>query len=307
MKNFWEESYKFHSDNIKRCIESDERADHAETWLNNNTVDYWRHERMYKMLDPIIENFPNATWLTVGDGRYGSDAHYILEKGSTVLATDISDVLLQQAANIRYISKYKEENAENLSFDDETFDFVFCKQSFHHFPRPMLALYEMLRVARKGVVLIEPNDRYIASIESNGTCNRIIHRLNFLMKSLPKSEHSYEEVGNYVYKISKREIEKFVCGLGFEVVAFNYINDYYIKGCEYEICDEKNEMFRSIQLKIKKMDTKCKLNLQQYSHIISIIFKIRLKDAFHKDLTLSGYNIVVLPKNPLITQSSGQE
>ena len=59
------------------------------------------------------------------------------------------------------IKNYKIENAENLSFEDKTIDFILCKESYHHFPRPMVALYEMLRVARNGVLLIEPNDAYI--------------------------------------------------------------------------------------------------------------------------------------------------
>lgn len=50
------------------------------------------------------------------------------------------------------------ENAEKLSSPNETLDFVLCKESYHHFTRPMLALYEMLRVATKAVVLIEPNE-----------------------------------------------------------------------------------------------------------------------------------------------------
>lgn len=39
---------------------------------------------------------------------------------------------------------------------DDAFDYVLCKDSYHHMPRPMIALYQMLRVARRAVVLIEP-------------------------------------------------------------------------------------------------------------------------------------------------------
>lgn len=56
-------------------------------------------------------------------------------------------------------SNYSVENAESLSFRDNEFEVAFCKEAYHHFPRPFLALYEMLRVASKAVVLAEPNDQ----------------------------------------------------------------------------------------------------------------------------------------------------
>lgn len=75
--------------------------------------------------------------------------------------TDISEYLLAEARRRGLITKYALENAERLSFADQSFDYVFCKESFHHFPRPYQALYEMLRVAREAVLLIEPNDPHI--------------------------------------------------------------------------------------------------------------------------------------------------
>ncbi|MEZ5593447.1 MAG: class I SAM-dependent methyltransferase [Gammaproteobacteria bacterium] len=140
-----------------------EKAAQAKTWFVKDTVDAWRHLRMYQTIDPILEVDPQSKWLTVGDGRYGKDAKYIIEKGSDALATDISEYLLMEAKNIGYINKYKLENAELLSFQDSMFDYVLCKESYHHFPRPMVALYEMLRVTKKGVFLIEPNDAYVVN------------------------------------------------------------------------------------------------------------------------------------------------
>jgi ubiquinone/menaquinone biosynthesis C-methylase UbiE len=159
---FQDESYKKHSENFKEYTLNGEKAAQAKTWFEKDTVDSWRHQRMYQVLDPILVTKPEAKWLTVGDGRYGNDSKYITEKGCDALATDISEHLLKEAKDLGYITKYKVENAESLSFHDSEFDYVFCKESYHHFPRPMLALYEMLRVAKYGVLLVEPNDVYIA-------------------------------------------------------------------------------------------------------------------------------------------------
>ncbi len=161
IKNFQDKSYKQHAEHLKKYTQDGEKAIHAKTWFEKDTVDAWRHQRMYQVLDPILITEPQSKWLTVGDGRYGKDAKYITEKGGDALATDISKHLLKEAKDLGYITKYKVENAESLTFHDLTFDYVLCKESYHHFPRPMLALYEMLRVAKSGVLLIEPNDAYI--------------------------------------------------------------------------------------------------------------------------------------------------
>ncbi|MCX7986598.1 MAG: class I SAM-dependent methyltransferase, partial [Bacteroidales bacterium] len=54
--------------------------------------------------------------------------------------------------------KYRKENAEQLSVPDNSYDYVSCREALHHFPRPYLALYEMLRVSKKGIIIIEPID-----------------------------------------------------------------------------------------------------------------------------------------------------
>ncbi|HEY7568610.1 MAG TPA: class I SAM-dependent methyltransferase, partial [Gemmatimonadaceae bacterium] len=129
----------------------------AAAWARDDTVDSWRHLRMRQLLDPLLRTFASASWVTVGDGRYGTDAHYLEQHGADVMATDIGDGLLRKAYAEGFIHKYRKENAEQLSFADGSFDFALCKEAYHHMPRPMLAVYEMLRVARRAIVLIEPD------------------------------------------------------------------------------------------------------------------------------------------------------
>ena len=81
--------------------------------------------------------------------------------------------LLEIGNKIGFINNYSEENAEDLSFNDESFDYVLIKEAFHHFPRPWIALYEAFRVCKKGIVLIEPNDIYLAQ---TGLRKRIFRR-----------------------------------------------------------------------------------------------------------------------------------
>ena len=65
-----------------------------------------------------------------------------------MLATSLTDSNLRIAQERGYIDKFQAENAERLSLTDDSFDFILCKESYHHFPRPAIAFYEMVRVAR---------------------------------------------------------------------------------------------------------------------------------------------------------------
>ncbi len=99
-----------------------------------NTITNWLHERQYALADPFVVS--QKTWLTLGDG-YGFDANHFYEKRLDVTATDIAGTFLPQAKAYGLLEKYSIENAEKLSFGDSSFDYIFCKESYHHFPAPL--------------------------------------------------------------------------------------------------------------------------------------------------------------------------
>ena len=298
--NFNEISYAKHAKGYEKHSRGGKKETHAKTWFETDTVDAWRHQRMYKLLDPIIDADKDAKWLTVGDGRYGKDGNYIQQKGCDVLVTDISSNLLKEAKDIGYISKYKQENAESLSFQDDEFDYVFCKESYHHFPRPMQALYEMLRVARKGVILIEPNDSFINEKMSEVFFRSLKNIIKILLRR-KEFRNFFEEEGNYVYSISRREIEKVALGLNYRTVAFKGINDAYLKGVEYEKLVEKGPLQKKIKLKINYLNTLNKLKLMDYVILGVIIFKRKPAKELLQQLVNGGYRIIHLSKNPYIS------
>src|SRR6266498_3204148 len=119
-KEYNDLNYEDNSRHYKDYVSGGKSELHAKTWLDPDTVDAWRHRRMYSILDPLLE-IEQATWLTIGDGRFGSDSRYIYEKGRDVTATDIDDSLLSEAYKIGIIPKFSKENAESLSFGDSTF------------------------------------------------------------------------------------------------------------------------------------------------------------------------------------------
>ncbi len=296
---FHQLSYEKHEQHLKDHLNDPKRASKAKSWLEKDTVDAWRHRRMYESIDPLLEYDKDASWLTIGDGRYGLDASYIKQKGGHVLATDISDSLLKKAKDAGHIDHCQKANAEKLPFDDNDYDFVLCKESYHHFPRPMIALYEMLRVSRKAVVLIEPSDEYAVETirETSFMC---IKNLVKLLLGKQVAKHHFETVGNYIYGISKRELEKAALGLNLKTLAFKGMNDCYVEGVEKETAHSDSNLFRRIKREIAFHDLLAKLGLKRSGLLVAIIFKETPSSELTKSLEAKKYEVVNLPPNPYV-------
>jgi ubiquinone/menaquinone biosynthesis C-methylase UbiE len=302
MKNddFAELSYTQHEKHYQEYQKGKEKTRRARSWQRTDTVDAWCRQRLIGAIDPILRTFPDARWLTVGDGRYGSDAHYIESKGSAALATDISDVLLKQAVKEGYIKDARRENAEALSLKSSEFDFVLCKDSLHHFPRPALAIYEMLRVAKNGIVLIEPNDEFIFSGLFEYAYRTLKNLFFTVLLRRKKKNYQYEEVGNYIYGISRREIEKIALALNYPAVAFKGVNTCYIEGIEYEKLGEKGPLFRKVRFMIAWRNLLSWLGLKPSGVLATIVFKVLVNMKLEKKLISSGYKVIRLPRNPYL-------
>lgn len=304
MNNFITTSYTAHERVYDAFSTSGDKAAHAAAWLEPGTINRWRFERMYRLTDPLLETCSKATWLTVGDGRYGLDAQYLLAHGANALATDISDTLLCEAQERGLIPEFRKENAESMSFADGSFDFVLCKESYHHFPRPMKALYEMLRVARSAVVLIEPNDQLCVQGVA-ATLSRMTK--NAVKRLLRRSTHyhQFETGGNYVYSISPREMEKAALGMGLQTVAFRGINDYYLPGVEFEPAIAGNALFRRVSGKIARYDLLCRLGINQPGLLAAVLFKQAPSPEIRAAMLQHGYDVKDLPENPYLDAMQG--
>jgi SAM-dependent methyltransferase len=94
---------------------------------------------------------------------------------------------------------YVKQNMEKLTFSNRSFDLVFVKEAIHHIPRPILALYEMLRVAKKGVIFIEPQESCLGNI---------LDKLNLSSKYEKNQMGNTKFRDNFVYRWRRKEIIK---------------------------------------------------------------------------------------------------
>ena len=102
---------------------------------------------------------------------------------------------------------YRIENSERLSLESRSFDLVFCKESLHHLARPVLGLYEMLRVCRRAALIIEPY---------HALAGGLLARIG---RSTVYETDQVSNLGardNFVYRWSRRQLE-------------SLLNSYYLE------------------------------------------------------------------------------
>jgi SAM-dependent methyltransferase len=95
---------------------------------------------------------------------------------------------------------------ESLSFPDDSYDVVLAHEVLHHCRSPHRALLEMLRVSRKHVILMEPNDSL--------TMRALIRmRFSFPYELPAVTSNNYEKGGvqnssipNYIYRWDRRGV-----------------------------------------------------------------------------------------------------
>jgi SAM-dependent methyltransferase len=132
-------------------------------------------------------------------------------------------------------------DARDIKFKDKYFDYTFANAVLHHVDLPHLAISELYRVSKKGVLIIEGNDSLIMRIstyfnmseeyEKSATINE---QGGLLGTSIP----------NYVYRWKEREIIKLLNSYNPEIfhkIYFAY--DFYLKN---EGVKKTHSVFKSI-------------------------------------------------------------
>lgn len=261
------------------------------SYVDADSVDNWRHKRILELTRPIWEAHPEATWMTVGDGRYGSDAAYLHSHNVQVIATSLTDERLRRANEMGFIREYRAENAESISLKDSSVDFILCKAAYHHFPRPTMALYEMLRVARTAVVLIEPLDE-----------PRLLDGAKSLAKRLIRGdqEQQFEPSGNYLYRLSIKELAKTMTAMGGCNLSVLKFNDFFHGKYSKYRSNTVNRGMLATRAGILVQDLLSSIGLLGYGLAAIIVYKCVPDESLIRSLTNAGYKTQSLPKNPYI-------
>lgn len=135
--------------------------------------EYWKgpehqprvvHKELLSQIEKNLGSLTDKIILEVGGGM-GGDSIELAKKGAKVVIVDFSDEALSlvrsESKSENIYLETKKEDAENLSFPDETFDCVFHQGLLEHFESPQRLLDEQYRVLKKGgIIVIDVPQRY---------------------------------------------------------------------------------------------------------------------------------------------------
>jgi ubiquinone/menaquinone biosynthesis C-methylase UbiE len=270
--------------------------------FEEGTTDRWRHQAMVDFAGCFAHD--TEKWLTIGDA-YGHDSIMLRRAGiKNVVASDLDSAMLSLGHQTGMVLEYLSVNAEKINCPDNSFDYILCKEALHHMPRPILAIYEMLRVARKGVIFIEPHDPLIdwPAKKDHGFWRNIDgNRVNFGRcgndETIVSSRIDWCESGafNYVYTLSKREIHKICLGMGLPSYATKCASDFFDKDWASQPATSDSEGFRKTLEQIQFHTQVSSTVGKSYAYITGMLFKQSPSPEQVKMLRDKGYEFSYTP------------
>jgi len=146
-----------------------------------------------------------------GSGMVGE---MLAQEGGCVTGIDCSLAAIrrarERARRKRFRASFFVADAQALPFCGASFDIVVVHDGLHHLGDPFAALAEMGRVAKRGLVILEP---------AKAALTQLAVRMGLAA--------NVEEAGNYVHRLSPREVAFFLQERGFSYVEWRRTLMYY--------------------------------------------------------------------------------
>jgi ubiquinone/menaquinone biosynthesis C-methylase UbiE len=191
------------NDNVaqqQRAFQSAYLNESYERWsfhyTSNQLTRYVRDRRLNRALDYILSRTHRTLeeithWhVLIVCGGVGGEGTFFANRGfQCVTNSDFSANALILCNRFDPRLKTLALNAEHLEVPDESYDLVVVQDGLHHLARPVLGYTEMLRVARKAVVVIEPHTGIVA-------------------KSIGTEWERHEQEVNYVFRWNRSIFEQ---------------------------------------------------------------------------------------------------
>jgi 2-polyprenyl-3-methyl-5-hydroxy-6-metoxy-1,4-benzoquinol methylase len=144
----------------------------------------------------------------------GMLAEELARRGAQVTGIDFSPAAVaraqERARRYGFAARFLVADAEHLPFPNRSFDVVAVHDGLHHLDDPYRAIREMARVARDGVLILEP---------AQATLTQLAVRLGVA--------EQVEEAGNYVRRLVPQDVEHCLRQAGFGRVAWQRTLMYY--------------------------------------------------------------------------------
>lgn len=123
--------------------------------------------------------------------------------------------------------RWEFQDAESLTAPDGHFDWVMVHAGLHHCASPHKALCEMLRVSRKGVLIVEARDSLLMRMAVRFGLTGDYELEPALLSGGKYGGYRNTPIPNYIYRWTEREFEKTVASyMPHEAPRFRYHYGY---------------------------------------------------------------------------------
>lgn len=138
----------------------------------------------------------------------------ILDRDSFV-KNAFNDVLITNIEKDRGVQDYEPyrweyQDVENLTFGNNEFDWVFIHAGLHHCSSPHRGLCEMLRVAKKGIGVLESRDSLLNKLAEKSGFVPLYELEPCVLSSGESGGLRNTNIPNFVYRWTEREVRKTV-------------------------------------------------------------------------------------------------
>jgi len=145
------------------------------------------------------------------------------------------------------------------------------------------------------VLLVEPHDQTGSPLKmAMHLAKRLLGRQRHF------DERRYEEAGNYIYSVSKRELTKVCLGINLPCLAFKGLSSYYVPGAEFVPMRLSATKFLRMRAVVALNDALTALRLSKHNVLMACIFKSEPPDDVKAALRRNGWQVVDLPRNPYV-------
>jgi len=144
----------------------------------------------------------------------GMMAEKFARAGARITGTDFSPAAIararKRAGRYRFDAAFLVADAEQLAFADHSFDIVAVHDGLHHLDHPERAIREMARVARRGVLILDP---------AQAALTKLAVWLGLAV--------AVEEAGNPVKRLNPKAVAAILRTEGFDQIVFRRTLMYY--------------------------------------------------------------------------------
>lgn len=162
-----------------------------------------RKEFYVRTINEFIEN-KSANILVCGGGALDASVFKILGFKNIT----ISNLDARNASNQFHPFKYSFENAESLSYKNNSFDYVIIHAAIHHASSPHRVLTEMFRVSKIGFIAFESRDSIVMGLMEKLKLTELYETSAVFFNECKFGGVNNTNIPNYIYRWTEREIEK---------------------------------------------------------------------------------------------------